>query len=107
MEVKSVLGYRVLKSAKAGDLVSLAIRFTPQIVPPNDPLSLATIKTAPFDECAFATKALNRIGKQKDVDTILLNDQELFSRMKKDMEELLFEARYDVSAYLEWVAADS
>jgi hypothetical protein len=62
MEVKSVLGYRVVEVAEAEDMVSIAIRFDPTHEPVRDNSNLASIQPKKPDECDLATKALKKVG---------------------------------------------
>lgn len=105
IEVKSVLGYRVVKGAPTTDLVSLAIKFVNHAAPAADPLQLATVKPVALDECALSTKALRRVAKHVDVDEILDADAALKSKMISAMSQLLEAARYDTVAYVEWIAS--
>jgi hypothetical protein len=105
IEVKSVLGYHVEKSASVVDLVSIAIRFKPEHAPANDPVNLAKVVKKVPDECALAVKALKRVARLGDVDGILKNNPEVEKSMLQRMTDLLAAARYDVEAYSEWLAA--
>jgi hypothetical protein len=104
MEVKSLLGYRVKQGAPAEDMVSIALRFQPTHVPPNDPIQLAATKAIAPDECTQAEKVAARVGAIVDVDELLASDPAVMSEMTEAMCSLLESARYDVDAYRRWAA---
>ncbi|WP_296739711.1 hypothetical protein [Mesorhizobium sp.] len=104
MEVKSLFGYRVRQGASAEDMVSIAIRFQPTHVPPNDPIQLAVAKAAAPDECVLAEKAAVRVSTLVDVDDVLASDPNVRSEMTEAMCSLLESARYDINAYRKWAA---
>jgi len=105
VEVRSVIGYRIETHAEQEDLVSLAIRFTPTLIPVKDSVGLASqsVQVQMPDECDLAVKALRRIAKRKNADTILASDPVLLDEMVAATASLLELARYDVSAYREWL----
>ena len=105
LEVKSVYGYRVRKEAEVEDMVSMAIRFDPTHEPIPDPLGLASVQPVKVDECDLATKALLRVSKLLDVDEYLASEDSVREEMTKGMCDLLDAARYDVDAYLRWLAS--
>jgi hypothetical protein len=98
-EVKSVLGYRVLKHAKIQDMVSIAVRFDPTHGAIKDPSNLASIQPTKLDECDLATKALKKVADLLDVDEYLESEKEIFDEMVEAMCKLLDAARYDVDEY--------
>jgi hypothetical protein len=103
VELKSVIGYRVVRDAEHEDLISLALRFTPTFIPANDPLGMAVNNVPPPNECTLATRALKGIAKRVDADKKLADDLSLNERMIDATARLLDLARYDVQAYRAWL----
>lgn len=103
VELRSVIGYRVVKDVEHEDLISLALRFTPTFIPADDPLGLANQPTAAPDECALSTRALKRVAKRVDADKKLADDADLNQSMIDATANLLGLARYDVDAYKAWL----
>ena len=101
VELASVHGYRIDPSASNEDLVSFALRFTPVIKPSPDALS--PTPPAPVDECETAKAIVRRSAKRKDVDSILDDNQELREELIVEAEDLLAEARYDITGYRTWI----
>jgi hypothetical protein len=85
-------------------MVSIAIRFQPTHVPPNDPIKLAGVKATTPDECALAERVAARVSTIVDVDDVLSSDPEVTSEMTEAMCSLLESARYDIDAYRKWAA---
>jgi hypothetical protein len=104
VELRSAYGYRVDKGAKHEDLVSLALKFTPTVIPTPDPLGLAARGQDGPDEGTLATKALRRLAKRIDADKKLSDDVELLQRMTDATVSLLAQARYDPESYRKWLA---
>lgn len=104
--IKSVVGYRIDRSAPQEDLVSVAARFEPLFTPVVDNMGLAQKESAPaVDECDFAVKALKRVSKLANADEILRDDAKLHAEMVEATATLLSVARYDPDAYRQWVSA--
>lgn len=104
VELRSVFGYRVDRGAKHEDLISLALKFTPTLLPVTDPLGLATSQPIPApDEGTLATRALKKVAKRIDADKKLAADAVLHQSMVDATAHLLGLARYDVDAYRAWV----
>jgi hypothetical protein len=104
IEVRSVLGYRVVENAPATDLVSLAIKVTPHPTPAEDPLHLASAQKVEIDECLFSVRALRRVAKHVDVDEVLAGNDDIRRTMTENMSQLLEAARYDTAAYADWLS---
>jgi len=105
VELKSAIGYRVVRTATKQDLISLALRFTPQFHSISDPMNLATGAGTLLDECKLSTMALKRAAKLRDADHQLACDETLNQAMVNATAALLSSARYDVDSYREWVEA--
>lgn len=103
VELRSIIGYRVVRDAEHEDLISLALRFTPTFVPAGDPLGLANQPAAGPDECMLAASILKRVSARVDVDKILADDPLLNQSMIDETAKLLSLARYDVDAYKAWL----
>lgn len=103
IEVRDTLGYRVNAGAPCEDLMSLAVKLEPSLIPGKDPSGLALQPSMPLDECVLATRALKLIGKRRDADEILNADTALHEQMIEETAALLHLARYDVAAYRRWV----
>lgn len=103
VELRSVIGYRVKPSAMHEDLVSLALRFTPTIMPADDPLGLANQSKAKPSECTLSTDALKKVAERIDADRKLMEDADLNQNMIEAMVELLSCARYDIGTYRDWL----
>ena len=104
VELRNAYGYRVVTTAQHEDLVSLALRFTPTVLPTVDPLGIANHKHVPPDEGILATKALRTIAQRIDADALLKSDHILLQNMIESTAELLQQARYDPDKYREWAA---
>lgn len=105
VEVKSVLGYRILKDTETTDMVSLAFKFSPHPVPGKDPLKLAMTKIVLPNECALSVDLVKGVAAHVDVDALLAKDDKLLEHVTLRMAELLEAARYDVGKYIDWAAA--
>jgi hypothetical protein len=103
IEVKSVIGYRIVPEAEHEDLVSIALKFEPTFVPVQDALGLAIHQPNPPNECVLATKALNRVAKCVDADALLAQDSDLNHAMEEATAGLLEKARYDVQEFHAWL----
>jgi hypothetical protein len=103
VELRSAVGFRVGKGVEHEDLISLALKFTPTLVPAGDPLGLANHPVAAPDEGVLATRALKRVAKRIDADKKLEADADLHKRMVDATAHLLGLARYDVDAYKVWL----
>jgi hypothetical protein len=103
IEVRSVIGYRVLPTAPCEDLISLAIKIEPTFMPVTDPAGLALSGTVGPDECAAAAHAVRKISGQKDADALLAASDTLRAEMVTATAELLGLARYDVGAFHTWL----
>lgn len=104
IEVKSVIGYRVLPEAEHEDLVSIALKFEPTFVPAPDALGLANQQPNPPDECTLATRAIKRLAKCVDADAALAANADLNKAMTDGTARLLELARYDVQEFYAWLA---
>lgn len=102
MEVRSTIGYRVLKSSESEDIVSIALKFKPTFLPADDPFGIATKAAIKPNECVLSTKALKRIAKRIDADELLHSKPELFQVMLEATTQLLNLARYDTTTYPAW-----
>lgn len=103
VEVKSVLGYKVDENAEHQDLVSLAIKIEPTLIPGHDKIGLVHHQHQPApNECNIAAQALNRVAALKNVDQILLDDTKLMNEMISTSASLLEASRYDISNYTQW-----
>lgn len=105
-DVRSVLGYRVVKQAQETDLVSLAVRVTPVVAPAKDAMNLSTVTVSLPDECALSLSALKGIAGHQDVDSLLAADKDLRTDVTAKMAALLEQARYDREAYFGWAATN-
>lgn len=103
IEVKSVIGYRVLPEAEHEDIVSIALKFSPSFTPMLDPLGLAAQIPTPHNEGALATKALKRLAKCVDADAVLAENAEIRQAMELATVKLLGLARYDINAFYAWI----
>ena len=103
VELRSVIGYRVVKGTEHEDLISLALRFTPTFIPAVDPSGLANQQADAPNECTLATRVLKRVAKRVDADKVLTEDAELSQSMIAASAILLDMASYDVDAYKVWL----
>ena len=103
VEVKSVMGYKVSSNASFPDLISIAIKITPTFHSTPDPVGLANQDIETIDECVLANRILKAVHKQRDVDDILANNDELMNEMIKATIDLLEQARYDITTYRAWL----
>jgi len=102
LELKSVIGYKVDHKVSHQDLVSLAIKVTPTMIPQRDKSGLASQTHIPLDECKVAVQVFDRIGKQVNADGVLSANAEIMSQMISETTVLLEEARYEISEYESW-----
>ena len=101
VQLASTHGYRIDPVAAREDLVSFALRFEPVIVASRDPLS----PTPPTleDECTTAKAILKRSARRLDVDTILIERPDVLEELIGETEQLLADARYEVTDYRPWL----
>lgn len=104
IEVKSVLGYTVDETVDHQDLISIAVKIEPTFIAAQDRTGLAINQQIAPNECSIAIQIINRISKQKDVDQALVASSELMTEMIQDSSNLLEEARYDISGYVDWAS---
>jgi len=103
IEVKSVIGYRVVPEAEHEDIVSIALKFSPSFTPKQDALGLVAQIPTPHNEGALATKALRRLAKCVDADAVLAENGEIRQAMELATARLLALARYDIDAFSAWI----
>ena len=84
-------------------MMSLAFLFTPTVLAGQDPLGLARGAAVGPNEGTLAVRALRRVAALRDADEMLENDPDLNARMIDETADLLQSARYDPTAYREWV----
>lgn len=106
VQLASSQSYKVEPAAGCHDLVSFALRIDPVIAAPLDPLSPANSAVV-VDECADAARMARRIARVKDVDAIVSENAQLMEELIAETEDLLRQARYDVSGFRPWLAADA
>jgi hypothetical protein len=104
VSVPSIHCYKVAETSPCNDLVSIAFRFDPTFIASSDPMGIATSNAALPIEGVLATRALQRVINRKCVDTILADCSDTMTKMIESTAELLDLARYDISAYREWLA---
>ena len=104
IDVKSVMGYQVAPQASCEDLISVAIEFTPHPATIVDPAGVIVDPPENPNEVKMALASLQKVAERSDVDRILLEDQPIRDLMLGEMKELLDAARYDIPAYLDWLA---
>lgn len=102
VELRSAFGYRVVRDSEHEDLVSLALKFTPTVMPVLDPLGLANSSARGPEEGPLATRALRQVARRRDADQLLSDDAELLQRMTDATVHLLAQARYDTEKYRDW-----
>lgn len=102
LELKSVVGYRVDPAVSHCDLVSLAIKIKPTVLPAADRTGLATNRHVGVDECKIAVQVFERVNKLVDADKVLADNPATMDDMVSESSALLEEARYDVSKYGDW-----
>lgn len=103
LDVKSTMSYRVATDSADDDLVSLALLFTPSLLPLPDHAGLASTGRS-LDECTLAARIPVQTAKRRKVDEILRSDDALAQEMREEMGALLAKARYSVSDYELWLA---
>jgi hypothetical protein len=103
VELRSVIGYRVVSTDDHEDLISLALRIDPQDVPAADAMGLAQRPLPASTECQQAARAVARVASRVDADAVLLGNPELRQEMIDGTAQLLELARYDVNDYRTWV----
>jgi hypothetical protein len=103
IEVKSLIGYRVANSSPCEDLVSVAFRFDPKLPAISDPLGLAIQSSRRLNECQLSTKAIRRVAKRVNADSILASNEILRREMTVSTGLLLEVARYEKNEYYKWV----
>ncbi|MXY44322.1 MAG: hypothetical protein F4Y50_09805 [Dehalococcoidia bacterium] len=103
VELASTHGYRVDPLSAQEDLVSLAVRVEPVIAAAPD--ALTPTAPTPEDECTTAIAILKRSASRRNVDAILEQHMDVREELISETEQLLADARYDVSGYRTWVAS--
>jgi hypothetical protein len=94
---------------KARDMVSLAFRFEPAVLPREDDTGLTQARpqnTAAATEIEMAQLFINEVAAIKDLDDKLEADKELKQRMFKKCASLLASLRYDMKAYHDFALKD-
>jgi hypothetical protein len=104
VELASTHAYHVDPGSPCEDLVSIAMRFTPIIVAPPDPLAP---QPTVVDECETAVQVAKRASARKNLDDLLAGDSELYEALVAETEALLAAARYDVAGYRAWLGANA
>lgn len=102
VRLKSAVGYSIAGRGTP-DMMSLAFLFTPTVLAGQDPLGLARGAAVGPNEGTLAVRALRRVAALRDADEMLENDPDLNARMIDETADLLQSARYDPTAYREWV----
>jgi hypothetical protein len=102
--LESVSAYTVRRGAVAPDMVSLCLRFEPNLGGRKDPMGLATGTGVLVDECSQAAAAFDAITQWVDVDVLLSSDAALQEELTDSKALLLETARYDANAYRTWLA---
>jgi len=102
VELKNVFGYKVKPDAESPDLISIAVKVIPTFNTATDTVGLANQASDVIDECVLASRILKRVHKQKDVDQILSESEELMAEMLQATTSLLEKARYDTSGFETW-----
>ena len=103
VNVRAAFYYQVNAEVFWADMLSMAIRFTPNVVALPDPSGLAVEDESNVDECAAAVQFANRFGNAVDVDERLRGDGRLRLEMIEESARLLVEAGYDEAEYRRWV----
>ncbi|WP_047496962.1 hypothetical protein [Terriglobus sp. TAA 43] len=106
IDVRSVMGYQVAPQASCEDLISIAIEFTPHSATIVDPSGVIVDPPELPNEAKMAMASLKKVAERADVDRILVEDPPIHDVMLDDMKELLEAARYDISAYLDWLTKE-
>jgi hypothetical protein len=99
MELKNVMGYKVKPESPVEDMVSLALKFTPQHGVAVDSFKLASLPAKKLDECELASSVIMAMRSMLDVDAYLAECPEIFEQMIAASSEILSAAGYDVSGY--------
>jgi hypothetical protein len=105
INLRAAFHYQVFTPANSGHLVSMALRFTPQVVAPSDPSGLAREEgAASVRLCDAALQLGRKFQNAVDVDLKLENDTELRDQLVNETARLLVEVGYDEGDYRDWVA---
>lgn len=107
--VRSVLTYKVAYSASEDDLVSIALRLSPQRALPADAAGIAVSITAnpPAEqECLLVAKVPARVWHRRRVDEEL-RSPELLETCLSETESMLVAAGYDTAGYRAWASIGS
>lgn len=104
LELESVLGYKVKHDSESPDLISLALKFTPTDDAQPDTFGIATKLSKPtYTEETLAIKALNKVSRLVDVDSILEENRDTLESMIILSSQLLEQSRYSADEYVKWV----
>ena len=103
VELASTHGYRVEPDATSEDLVSLALRIEPVIMPTPNALSPTPPELG--IECTAAKAIVRRSASRLNVDTILEEDADLHEELISETERLLKDARYQTTDYRKWLTS--
>lgn len=91
------------------DMVSLVFKFSPRKNPLEDRSGLTTVKTRialsrpTADEEQQACQLISVASKIVDVDALLQSDGDLLTKVLRQSESLMTQARYEASLFREWV----
>jgi hypothetical protein len=104
VELKSVQGYKTYPKAEAQELVSIALRFTPQNLGTPDSIGLAGVKSPScIDQCSESARFVDRIAALVDVDKVLLENPGVRDKMVEKTLDLLEQARFDRGKAKQWI----
>jgi hypothetical protein len=106
-EVSMLPSYHYRVSA-AGDMLSIAVKFVPQIAAPADRTGLSAIASTGvqfLNEEQQATKILDVVLNLTDLDQYIAANKELRDNVIDSAVELLAGAGYDGEGYLDWVTS--
>lgn len=104
----SMLGSHIysINEAKGVWMLSLAFQFSPLSSAPRDETGLSALRfdqPRPVDESELATRLVKAVAKISDVDRLLADDRDLYTRLFNSSADLLASAGYDREKYIKWV----
>lgn len=96
--------YQVYPQGPRPDMISMAIRFRPDIAATPDPSGLAMGDENHISQCETSVQFATKMANAVDVDHKLAGDSELREKLIDESAQLLLEAGYDEGGYRQWVA---
>jgi hypothetical protein len=103
VSLRAAFYYQHYPEGPRPDMVSMAIRFKPDVVAPADPSGLAVGEINRLSRCEAFLQYANKFTTAVDVDQKLKDDASLRDGLIDESARLLLEVGYGEAGYREWV----